>query len=114
MYSQLRRGATVAALVVVVMSGGVQAGDFGIGEEPAEPGITERPADPGVEWVVGGSAMSRGAGGETYSVTCVHADQFELDPAEWTHEREVLTDKATSYNAVDGTRCPDGPILGEW
>ncbi len=106
MNSQLRRigsGALVAVLVAVTISGAV-AWDSGNGKGPA---------DPGIEWVVGGRATSRGSGGTTYSLICVPAGEVGLDSAEWSHVREVQTDKATSYDRADGTPCPEGRILFE-
>lgn len=67
-----------------------------------------------VDWVVEGSATSRGVAGETFSVICVARAEFGWDQIRQTHVREVQTDRRTSYNTPDGTACPKGPILTEW
>lgn len=67
-----------------------------------------------IDWVVAGGAMSRGVAGERYSVLCVPRRQLGWDQTKQTHLREVQTGKDASYDAVDGERCPTGPILMEW
>ena len=91
------------------------AADAGPNTRPAPVATspTSSPLDR-VDWVVEGSAMSRGAAGETYSVICVARAEFGWDQTKQTHLREVQTDRRTSYNTPDGTACPKGPILTEW
>ena len=99
------RGVIAAAAVVIVAATGCN---------PASGKTTVTTTEPSVRWVVDGSSWSHGVDGWTYSVNCVPAEEFGLDPTQQAHEREVQTERATSEDAVDGTPCPDGPIIREW
>lgn len=68
-----------------------------------------------IDWVVEGSAMSRGVNGETYSLICVARAELGWDQTRQTHFRQVQTSKDVATNTPDGSICPQGrPILAEW